>query len=140
MCLLAVTAVACARVERYPVPASLVSQASVPGLGHVRFWGDEVPKDIFSFVQTHMPGVKRMASRAAQEKGRPLVEYLALSGGADDGAFGAGLLTGWSKRGDRPDFEVVTGVSAGALIAPYAYLGSSYDSQLAELWTTFDAS
>src|SRR5262245_62547908 len=86
-----------------------------------------------------MPGIKRMASRSAQEQGRPLVEYLALSGGADDGAFGAGLLVGWSKRGDRPRFEVVTGVSAGALIAPYAYLGPSYDAQLSELWNNFDA-
>ena len=131
----------CMRVERQPVPASLVSQATVPGLAHVRFWGDEVPKDIYTFVQTHMPGVQRMASRTAtQHKGRPLVEYLALSGGADDGAFGAGLLVGWSHWGDRPDFEVVTGVSAGALIAPYAFLGPSYDRQLAELWTSFDAS
>lgn len=130
----------CARIERQPVPASLVSRATVPGLAHVRFWGDEVPKDVYAFVQTHMPNVTRMASRTAtQERGRPLVEYLALSGGADDGAFGAGLLVGWSKRGDRPKFEVVTGVSAGALIAPYAFLGPSYDRQLAELWTTFDA-
>src|SRR5262249_14122931 len=133
VCLLAAAAVACARVERQPVPASLVSRATVPGLDHVRFWGDEVPKDIFSFVQTHMPGVARMASRsAAVENGRALVEYLALSGGADDGAFGAGLLVGWSARGDRPKFEVVTGVSAGALIAPYAFLGPSYDRKLAE--------
>ena len=130
----------CVRIERQPVPASLVSRATVPGLAHVRFWGDEVPKDVYAFVQTHMPSVTRMASRTATlEKGRPLVEYLALSGGADDGAFGAGLLVGWSKRGDRPKFEVVTGVSAGALIAPYAFLGPSYDRQLAELWTTFDA-
>jgi hypothetical protein len=71
--------------------------------------------------------------------GRPVVEYLALSGGADDGAFGAGLLVGWTKRGDRPRFEIVTGVSAGALIAPYAFLGPRYDAQLAELWTEFDA-
>jgi predicted acylesterase/phospholipase RssA len=138
---MAATAIGCARIERQPVPASLVSRATVPGLAHVRFWGDEVPKDVYAFVQTHMPGVTRMASRTAtQEKGRPLVEYLALSGGADDGAFGAGLLVGWSKRGDRPKFEVVTGVSAGALIAPYAFLGPSYDTQLAELWTSFDAS
>ena len=121
------------------MPASLVSKATVPGLAHVRFWGDEVPKDVYAFVQTHMPSVTRMASRTALEKGQPLVEYLALSGGADDGAFGAGLLVGWSKRGDRPKFEVVTGVSAGALIAPYAFLGPSYDRQLAELWTTFDS-
>lgn len=140
MCLVAATALGCARIERQPVPASLVSRATVPGLAHVRFWGDEVPKDVYAFVQTHMPSVTRMASRTAtRENGRPLVEYLALSGGADDGAFGAGLLVGWSKRGDRPKFEVVTGVSAGALIAPYAFLGPGYDRQLAELWTTFDA-
>ncbi len=145
-CVVAATLVAllvagCVRsFERQPVPAALVAQAAVPGLANARFWGDEVPKDIYSFVQTHMPSVKRLASRVAQEGGQPLVEYLALSGGADDGAFGAGLLVGWTKRGDRPRFEVVTGVSAGALIAPYAFLGPAYDAQLAELWTTFDAS
>ena len=63
-----------------------------------------------------------------------------MSGGADDGAFGAGLLVGWSKRGNRPKFEVVTGVSAGALIAPYAFLGPGYDGLLMELWTNFDSS
>jgi len=137
--LLALVVARCARIERQAVPASLVSHAMVPGLANARFWGDEVPKDVVAFVQTHMPGVARMASRPALEMGRPLVEYLALSGGAEDGAFGAGLLVGWSKRGDRPRFEVVTGVSAGALIAPYAFLGPGYDAQLAELWTTFDA-
>ena len=139
VCLLAAIGAGCAGIERQPVPASLVSHAMVPGLVNARFWGDEVPKDVVAFVQTHMPGVARMASRPALEMGRPLVEYLALSGGAEDGAFGAGLLVGWSKRGDRPRFEVVTGVSAGALIAPYAFLGPGYDAQLAELWTTFDA-
>jgi hypothetical protein len=113
-CALVVLGSACARIERQPVPEPLVSKAMVPGLAYARFWGDEVPKDVVAFVQTHMPGVKRMASRAGQEQGRPLVEYLALSGGADEGAFGAGLLVGWTKRGDRPQFEVVTGVSAGA--------------------------
>ena len=138
-CSLAAIAAGCAGIERQPVPASLVSQAAVPGLAYARFWGDEVPKDIYTFAQTHMPRIKRLASRVALENGQPLVEYLALSGGAEDGAFGAGLLVGWSKRGDRPRFEVVTGVSAGALIAPYAFLGPSYDRQLAELWTDFDA-
>jgi hypothetical protein len=139
-CLLAAMAVGCASVERQPVPASLVSQAAIPGLAYARFWGDEVSKDVHAFLQAHMPSIRHLASRAAVEQGRPLVEYLALSGGADDGAFGAGLLVGWSKRGDRPKFEIVTGVSAGALIAPYAFLGPSYDRQLAELWTNFDSS
>jgi len=138
--LIAVAASACARTERHAVPAAYVSEAKVPVTGATRFWGDEVPKDIFSFVQTHMPSVQRMAAGATVKHGRPHVEYLALSGGADDGAFGAGLLVGWSKRGDRPRFEVVTGVSAGALIAPYAFLGPGYDAQLAELWRNFDSS
>jgi hypothetical protein len=112
-----------------------VQDARILGLGHARFWGDEPPKDILSFVQTHLPGVTRLATRGADDKGRPVVEYLALSGGAEDGAFGAGLLTGWTQRGTRPSFEVVTGVSAGALIAPFAYLGPRYDRQLRDIWT-----
>ena len=62
--------------------------------------------------------------------------WLALSAGGVDGAFGAGLLSGWSTRGTRPDFAVVTGVSAGALIAPYAFLGARYDDQLRTALTT----
>ena len=120
------------------MPEALASHAIPQGLAYARFWGDEVPKEVITFVQMHMPNVKHMATGTAQEMGRPVVEYLALSGGAEDGAFGAGLLVGWSKRGDRPRFEVVTGVSAGALIAPYAFLGPRYDAQLAELWTEFD--
>lgn len=138
-CVLVAAVAGCARVERSPVPEALASHATPQGLAYARFWGDEVPKEVITFAQMHMPNVKQMATGTAQEMGRPVVEYLALSGGAEDGAFGAGLLVGWSKRGDRPRFEVVTGVSAGALIAPYAFLGPRYDAQLAELWTEFDA-
>ena len=52
---------------------------------------------------------------------------LALSGGGADGAFGAGFLNGWTARGDRPKFTIVTGASAGALMAPFAFLGPSHD-------------
>ena len=140
VCVISTLAAGCATVERRAVPAALASDASVPGLAATRFWGDEVPKDILSFVRQHMPSVTRMAAGATRKNGRSHIEYLALSGGADDGAFGAGLLTGWTQRGNRPRFEVVTGVSAGALIAPYAFLGPSYDRQLAELWQNFDSS
>ena len=140
MCLTTLAAAGCATVERHAVPAALASDAAVPGLAATRFWGDEVPKDILSFVRNHMPSVTRMAAGATQKNGRSHIEYLALSGGADDGAFGAGVLTGWTQRGNRPRFEVVTGVSAGALIAPYAFLGPSYDGQLSELWLNFDSS
>jgi hypothetical protein len=56
----------------------------------------------------------------------PPENILALSGGGDDGAFGAGLLVGWSEKGTRPKFKVVTCISTGELIAPFAFLGSKY--------------
>lgn len=60
---------------------------------------------------------------------------LALSGGGANGAYGAGLLVGWTERGDRPEFDIVTGVSTGALAAPYAFLGSDWDDELAEAYS-----
>jgi hypothetical protein len=65
--------------------------------------------------------------------------WLILSTGGEDGAFGAGLLGGWSKAGTRPEFSLVTGVSTGALIAPFAFLGSRYDEQLRDSYTTISA-
>src|SRR5262245_43632986 len=92
-CWLAVGLAACGpRVERSPVPEGLVSHATPQGLAYARFWGDEVPKEVVRFVQLHMPNVKKMATGVEREGGQPVVEYLALSGGAEDGAFGAGLL------------------------------------------------
>lgn len=64
---------------------------------------------------------------------------LALSGGSDSGAYGAGVLNGWSASGSRPSFSVVSGVSTGALIAPFAFLGSSYDPVLRHLYTQTSA-
>jgi len=65
--------------------------------------------------------------------------YLAISGGGQNGAYGAGLLTGWSALGTRPEFKGVTGVSTGALIAPFAFLGSGYDKALERFYTTISA-
>jgi predicted acylesterase/phospholipase RssA len=58
-----------------------------------------------------------------------------VSGGSDNGAFGAGVLVGWSESGKRPSFKLVTGVSTGALIAPFAFLGPAYDTQLRAIYT-----
>jgi predicted acylesterase/phospholipase RssA len=69
------------------------------------------------------------------EKGQPLI-YLALSGGGGGGAYGAGVLNGWSDSGNRPEFTVVSGVSTGALIAPFAFLGPDYDARLKKIYTT----
>src|SRR3984885_3271264 len=71
----------------------------------------------------------------ALDTGKPL-NILALSGGGADGAFGAGALVGLTRSGSRPQFSVVTGVSAGALIAPYAFLGPAWDEQLIDIYTT----
>lgn len=125
-------------IDRDAVPAALTSSAIVPHLAHARFWGDEVPSDLPAFIRTYLPNVGKMATaRTTDAKGRPVVEYLAISGGAGDGAYGAGFLAGWTARGDRPTFEVVTGVSAGAIIAPFAFLGAKYDARLKEIWTQY---
>jgi predicted acylesterase/phospholipase RssA len=66
----------------------------------------------------------------------PPSNLLALSGGGDNGAFGAGLLNGWTQTGTSPEFLLVTGISTGALIAPSAFLGPAYDAKLKALYTT----
>ena len=120
--------------------ADLANRASIAGLPGVRFWGDEVPSDFRAELRRRLPHMPRLAQNADRESGRPVVEILALSGGGSDGAFGAGLLTGWTERGDRPEFEVVTGVSAGAIIAPFAFLGPKYDPALKTIWTHYRTS
>jgi len=62
--------------------------------------------------------------------------YLAISGGGANGAFGAGLLNGWSASGTRPEFTMVTGISTGDLSAPFAFLGADYDDELKAVFTT----
>ena len=77
-----------------------------------------------------------MAERLrALHPGEPL-NILALSGGGAAGAFGAGAVAGLTRSGSRPDFAVVTGVSAGALVAPYAFLGPTWDTQLIDSFTS----
>jgi hypothetical protein len=62
--------------------------------------------------------------------------HLALSGGGANGAFGAGFVVGWSNTGKRPPFKIVTGVSTGALMAPFVFAGPEYDAALTEFYTT----
>lgn len=129
---------ACATAPpRNAVPQELVDKATVPGLVAVRSWGDEAPRDFTTTLKTRLPNMGPLATAATRENGHPVVNFLALSGGGSDGAYGAGVLAGWTKAGTRPKFEVVTGISAGALIAPFAFLGPDYDRQLTELWTQY---
>ena len=63
--------------------------------------------------------------------------YSVISGGGGGGAYGPGLLNGWTEMGDRPEFQIVTGISTGTLIAPFAFLGPDYDPVLREVYTQF---
>ncbi len=119
--------------NRVAVPESLTANAIVPSLTDVRFYADAPPLSNAQLKQIAIPLKQRM--RAHPDKNRTL-DILSLSGGGSDGAFGAGLLNGWSQSGKRPKFDVVTGVSTGAIIAPFAFLGPAYDPQLKEIYTT----
>jgi hypothetical protein len=116
---------------RHPVPDNLRDEARVPGMPPgIRTWGDR-------FSPVFKRGVIE-SYRQVQEaySDRPPRDVLALSGGGADGAFGAGVLCGWTTAGDRPVFRLVTGVSAGAIIATFAFLGPAYDDRLKELATS----
>jgi hypothetical protein len=62
------------------------------------------------------------------------LDLLAVSGGGANGAFTAGVMSGWTQSGERPDFEIVTGVSTGALAAPFIFLGPDWDDELTEAY------
>ncbi|CAN5563675.1 hypothetical protein BH11PLA2_BH11PLA2_04860 [soil metagenome] len=82
---------------------------------------------------------RQRAEFAAENVGkpsRPPRHVLCLSGGGSFGAFSAGVLCGWTQSGTRPDFDVVTGISTGSLLAPFAFLGPKYDAQMKRFFTT----
>ena len=98
-----------------------------------------------AFTSVNSKQILDVAVKAAQRRNmtrgvNTTRTFLAISGGGDDGAFGAGLLVGWSDRGDRPEFDVVTGVSTGSLSAPFAFLGRAHDPQLRSVYTETSAS
>jgi hypothetical protein len=109
-----------AKPERPAFSLEDQADAVVLGLPDARAWGDS--EDEFARLLPKVDG-----------------PWLAMSGGGSDGAYAAGLLTGMTQAGNRPEFAVVTGASIGALIAPYAFLGPRYDEQLHEQFTTITA-
>jgi hypothetical protein len=102
--------------KRIPYTAEDQAAATVPGFPNVRVWGDTAED-----FQKVLPSTKG--------------PWLAMSGGGADGAFAAGLLNGLTQSGKRPEFSVVTGVSIGALLAPYAFLGAKFDDELRQAIT-----
>jgi hypothetical protein len=129
---------ACASSSPLPrlpaVPPSETDRVSVLGIANARF----LPRDT--------EAMSAMAARLYEREetyyvstGRPIpsaMSMLAISGGGDNGAFGAGLLVGWGETGTRPPFKIITGVSTGALIAPFVFLGD--DQTITQLITTID--
>ena len=84
--------------------------------------------------------IAKLAATDAKENGRRAYDMLVLSSGGVNGAFGAGILTEWSVRGDRPEFWFVTGVSVGALMAPFAFAGPQFDDRLESLFRRIESS
>jgi predicted acylesterase/phospholipase RssA len=105
---------------RTPFTAADDAVAAIAGMPDARFWADSVPD--FEKALPPQPG-----------------PWLILSTGGSDGAFGAGLLNGLSAAGNRPDYAVVTGVSTGALMAPFAFAGPKYDEALKDAYTKITA-
>src|ERR1700757_1762844 len=110
--------------QRTPYTAAELEKAIPMGIPGVRAWGDAP----LSVLKTQLANLGPLLT------GQP-ISMLALSGGGEHGAFGAGLLSGWSESGRRPTFDIVTGVSTGALMAPFAFLGSGYDQRLKAVYT-----
>jgi hypothetical protein len=104
-------------LPREPFTAAEQAMASPPGFGHVRYAPDD-------------PVLAETLTRTLKSNAEGDIDVLAISGGGANGAYGAGLIFGWSKTGARPAFQLVTGISTGALAAPFAFLGPDWDEAL----------
>jgi Patatin-like phospholipase len=129
----------CASPPRLPaLPLALASETSPFGIPNARYYPDTDGKKLEALGKASIQ--KELRANAGKLSSLQPASFLAISGGGDSGAFGAGLLCGWSTRGDRPKFKLVTGVSTGALSAPFVFLGPDYDHALAQVYTTIQAS
>ncbi len=118
-------------------PQAQAALAPIPGVdGPIRFWGDGDADAISAMALAAFAAEEAQIKKAGHTGPLPPASYLAISGGGENGAFGAGLLCGWTAHGDRPDFKLVTGVSTGALTAPLAFLGPEQDATLKRFYTT----
>ena len=128
----------CSTLPRNPVPVEGALQAQIPGIPNARAWLGTFSRQ---FEDDLLLSVRQASSSvaSASSNGFEPIDVLSISGGGGYGAFGAGFLQGWSKSGLRPEFKLVTGISSGALIAPFAFLGAEYDGVVREAFTTTSA-
>ncbi|WP_165190514.1 patatin-like phospholipase family protein [Caulobacter soli] len=122
--LVALSLSACGSLSRDTYSAKDLAGPPPKGLAELRFNAS----DSDAAIRFAEPARKRASAQRT-------FDVLALSGGGSNGAYGAGVLAGWTKRGERPEFDIVTGVSTGALTAPYAFLGPTWDDRLTEAYT-----
>ncbi|MGF6127977.1 hypothetical protein QF019_003188 [Pseudomonas frederiksbergensis] len=115
--------------RRDAVPQPLTEKALITGIPNARYWLDH---DLTLFIrdasEANLREYEAFGSLEDPSDMLPLADMLAVSGGGDAGTFAAGIIAGWTLHGSRPVFKVVTGISAGALVAPFAYLGPEYDA------------
>lgn len=124
---------------RHAAPPEKQARLELPGLPGVRAWGDEANTNFVISVARAFAEEREFRRQQGLPPCVDSFEVLAISGGAANGAYGAGLLCGWTQAGDRPKFKIVTGISTGALIAPLAFLGPAYDGQLSEFYTNINS-
>ena len=111
----------CVTLARTPFTAIDVARASPPGFNDIRYNQDDLR-------------LASMLRRSMKTNGNNEIISLAISGGGANGAYGAGVLHQWTAAGDRPEFQLVTGVSTGALTAPYAFLGPAWDDRMRQAY------
>lgn len=116
--------------KRPAVPEALMHKARIPGFKNIRLIVD--PLVIKSMKMRELMDASGLAKPRFNN---PSINVLAVSGGGANGAYGAGVLCGWTETGKRPEFDIVTGVSTGALTAPAAFLGPSYDGVIQRIYT-----
>ncbi len=117
------------------VPNEQTRAATIPGIPDARFFVNDTVEGIRAAGMAALARERAFLAASGHRGPLPPANFLAISGGGDDGAFGAGLLVGWTAAGTRPEFKLVTGISTGALTAPFAFLGPDYDDELTEVYT-----
>ncbi len=125
----------CSTPHRLPaVPLGQVALAS-PTSAPVRYLVTRETESFAAEARSALAKEQQWLATAGQGAELPPANFLAISGGGDNGAYGAGFLNGWTQSGTRPEFKAVTGISTGALIAPFAFLGPRYDYVLERVYT-----
>lgn len=134
---ISIITISCASKTRNALPKEYSGRSEIKGMPQVRDWGEErsdyYQKDLENSIKQYVQSLPE-----GKDLGDVTFNVLAISGGGSNGAFGAGLINGWAASGTKPTFNLVTGISTGALIAPFAFLGGKYDKEIARLYTSVD--